>query len=226
MKTIKPCRSVLVFDLDDTLYAEFDYKVSGIKSVVRRIADLYPQYGVSELETLLDFKKQDWLDTLCRHCGLNEAEQQSLLWHYRLHTPDIAPYLAAANFAALTKDFAATALISDGRSITQRLKLSALGLSDCFDDILISEAYGSQKPDGLRFQTIQNKYAGKDYRFIYIGDNIKKDFITPKRMGWLTIGLEPRSDNIHIHNPRDFDSEYHPEIWLKSLSRLSDLITN
>ena len=44
------------------------------------------------------------------------------------------------------RPFAARALITDGRSLTQRLKIQALGLTDLFDDILISEAMQSEKP--------------------------------------------------------------------------------
>ena len=56
------------------------------------------------------------------------------------------------------RPFAARALITDGRSLTQRLKIQALGLTDLFDDILISEAMQSEKPDDKRFVFLQNKY--------------------------------------------------------------------
>lgn len=224
MTSINPSRSVIVFDLDDTLYSEFSYKVSGIKAVIQTIVRLYPEWTPEQLNTVIDFRKNDWLDRLCLYCGFNESEKQTLLWQYRLHKPDIVPYIAANDFCHLIKDFVATALITDGRSLTQRLKLEALGLYDCFDDILISEAYSSDKPDEKRFRHIENKYCAQAEQFIYIGDNIKKDFISPKRMGWLTIGLESSSDNIHIWDPLDFETEYHPDFWLKSLNRLTDLM--
>ena len=76
-------------------------------------------------------------------------------------------------FTEANAPFAARALITDGRSLTQRLKIQALGLTDLFDDILISEAMQSEKPDDKRFVFLQNKYPAAK-RFIYIGDNIKK----------------------------------------------------
>ena len=46
---IKPEESVIVFDLDDTLYSEHDYKYSGIRAVVEMITSLYPQYNAGVL---------------------------------------------------------------------------------------------------------------------------------------------------------------------------------
>ena len=89
---IKPEESVIVFDLDDTLYSEHDYKCSGIRAVVEMITSLYPQYDAGVLYEIADNKSKDWLDNLCHHCKLNESEKQSLLWQYRLHRPAIRPY--------------------------------------------------------------------------------------------------------------------------------------
>ncbi|HIF8589133.1 TPA: HAD hydrolase-like protein [Neisseria meningitidis] len=112
----------------------------------------------------------------------------------------------------------------DGRSLTQRLKLEALGLSSLFDDILISEACSSEKPDSKRFRHLQDKYADKAGCFIYIGDNISKDFIAPNTLGWITIGLLPSGQNIHRHQPESFNTEYHPDFWVNSFQDLVPII--
>ncbi|WP_416191293.1 HAD family hydrolase [Neisseria sp. CCUG12390] len=222
MKTVNPADTVLVFDLDDTLYSEYEYKVSGIRAVIRAIAALYPEYDADSLESAVNFQDNGWLDALCRLCRLNESEKQSLLWQYRLHQPVIRPYLDKESLADLTRHFAATALITDGRSMTQRLKLQALDLADLFDDILISESYQSEKPAAERFVHLQDKYGAKR-EFIYVGDNIKKDFVTPKAMGWLTVGLKPSAQNIHRNHPDDFAESHHPHCWIDTLSDLHGL---
>ncbi|TFV01782.1 HAD family hydrolase, partial [Bacillus stratosphericus] len=48
-KPIRPAQTVLVLDLDDTLYAEQHYKRSGIEAVCRHIAELYPQHTAEGL---------------------------------------------------------------------------------------------------------------------------------------------------------------------------------
>ena len=219
---IDAAQSVIVFDLDDTLYSEFDYKVSGIHSVCRQIAAAYPEYHAQELLALLDMQKNDWLDRLCQHCAFNDAEKASLLWHYRLHMPDIQPYMPPETLIQLLGRFFASALISDGRSLTQRLKLHALGLSTCFDHILISEAFASEKPQPERFDFIRNRYPQKQW--IYIGDNIKKDFVTPNRQGWISIGLKASPNNIHQHDAADFPADYQPRYWINDLNEIKDLL--
>ncbi|MGN6888109.1 HAD family hydrolase, partial [Neisseria sp. P0014.S008] len=77
-------------------------------------------------------------------------------------------------------------LITVGRCLTQGLKIQGLGLTDLFDDILISEGLQSDIPDDKRFVFLQYKYAAAK-RFIYIGVNIKKDFVAPTKLGWLSI---------------------------------------
>lgn len=221
MNSIRPSESVLVLDLDDTLYSEYEYKLSGIRTVCRHISRLYPEYRNKNLMAELDTEGDGWLDQLCRLCRFNESEKQSLLWLYRTHTPNLNAFMPSEEFKDMLKPFSARILISDGRSLTQRLKLDALGLSDCFDEILISEACGSAKPDGKRFIRVQQRYPGR--RYIYAGDNIAKDFVTPNRLGWLTIGILPKKENIHQHQESHFDHEYLPHIWLENINGLPEL---
>ncbi|EGV37388.1 HAD family hydrolase [Neisseria weaveri] len=223
MKNIRPSESILVLDLDDTLYPEYEYKLSGIQTVCQHISLLYPEYPADKLMAKLDTSGNDWLDQLCRLCGFNQSEKQSLLWLYRTHTPNLTAFMPSEKFKNLLKPFAACILISDGRSLTQRLKLYALGLLECFDEILISEACQSEKPDEKRFKHVQQHYSGRHY--IYLGDNIAKDFITPNRLGWQTIGILPKKHNIHQHQANRFDNSYQPHIWLGGIDELPSLFT-
>ncbi len=221
-KMIKPETSVLVLDLDDTIYAEADYKYSGIHSVCDLIVRLYPQYTKAQLLSAVRPESNSWLEELCLYCGFNDSEKNSLLWAYRLHTPKLQPFVVPAELRALCRQFTAAALITDGRSISQRLKLDAMGITDCFDHILVSEACQSEKPDAKRFLQLTEAYP--KHQLIYIGDNIKKDFITPKQLGWLTIGIKNNERHIHRHQPEDFTEEYQPHRWITRLNELKDLL--
>ena len=106
------------------------------------------------------------------------------------------------------------------------MKLEALGLYSLFDDILVSEACASEKPDGKRFRYLQDKYAGKADCFIYIGDNIKKDFVAPNKLGWLSIGIMPKPHNIHQAEPEQYGREYQPTLWINTLEELTTLTTS
>lgn len=222
-KRINPAESVLVLDLDDTLYAEYHYKLSGIQAVCRHIAALYPPHTSDGLLAQIDPESSSWLEQICTLCEFNNDEKQSLLWLYRLHTPNLNGYMPSEKLKQLIRPFAARVLISDGRSFTQRQKLKALGLLEIFDQLLISEACQSEKPDEKRFRAVQEAYPGKTC--IYVGDNIKKDFLAPNRLGWLTVGILPQAHNIHRHRPQDFDAAHQPALWLSNIDGLASLIT-
>ena len=125
MKTINPETAVIVFDLDDTLYSEYEYKLSGIRSVIDNVAALYPDWNSDDLWRSIDPDGKDWLDKLCRHCGFNESEKQVLLWQYRLHRPTLTSYASPDFLSEQTSHFAASPLNTDGRILTQRLKQEA-----------------------------------------------------------------------------------------------------
>jgi putative hydrolase of the HAD superfamily len=86
-------------------------------------------------------------------------------------------------------------IITDGRSITQRNKLKALGIERYFSDIIISEEFGSGKPNGNNYVFFEDKYPG--YSFYYMGDNTSKDFIIPQKLGWRMVCLRDNGNNIH-----------------------------
>lgn len=222
MSSISPESTVLVLDLDDTIYPEHCYKISGIRSVCRTIASLYPQYNADTLFENLD-TSGPWLDRLCSDCGLNDSEKQTLLWHYRLHTPDLANCMPSEQLKNLMARFSATALISDGRSLTQRLKLAALGLLERFDLVLISEATGADKPDGKRFLQVEAVWPGKQY--LYIADNTAKDFVTPNRLGWKTLRITGMPDAIYTADESRFPAEYRAQGSLNTLEDLAGLLS-
>ena len=128
-----------------------------------------------------------------------ELTLEMLLKVYREHIPEINLARETSEFLEkLRQKSVPMGLITDGRSITQRNKLKALGISDYFDDIIISEEFGSQKPDERNYLFFENKYPGKE--FIFIADNTAKDFIVPERLGWTSICIKDAGQNIHAQN--------------------------
>ena len=66
-------------------------------------------------------------------------------------------------------------ILTDGRSVIQRLKVNSLGLDDF--PLYISEDYKSEKPNKKDF--LQVEYDYPNMRYIYISDNPEKDFDAP-----------------------------------------------
>lgn len=209
--------TVLVFDLDDTLYAEIDYVLSGIKHIANLIKEIT---GICILNELILYQKKysqcDFLKFACEIAELPITVKESLLWSYRLHTPNISMSVETIDWLSICKnEYHAIAILTDGRAITQRLKLKALGLLDI--PIFISEEWASIKPDKKRFLAIQDRW--KNMNYIYIADNPKKDFIAPNELNWISIGLKNKYFNIHAQS-LEINSKS-PQYWVDELSDIN-----
>ena len=217
-------RTVVVFDLDDTLYLEADYVDSGIRHVCELIHSLYDMDHYSAIqESRLQNVNRDWLAVACELTSLNLSVKESLLWMYRLHLPDIS--LTDSCLSALNKIQSAAqavAILTDGRTVTQRLKLAALGLSDW--KAYISEDYGSTKPAPDRFIAIQNDFPADQY--VYIADNLKTDFLGCNPLGWITVGMRGTDRNIHSQSKQGLSACHMPAFWVDGWDELIELLLN
>jgi putative hydrolase of the HAD superfamily len=215
-------QTVVVFDLDDTLYPEADYVASGVRHVCARIAQVYGQDVRASVDEVLRVDPAiDWLGFACERAGIPIAAKESLLWMYRLHYPDIS--LSNSCLIALKRireAASATAVLTDGRSVTQRLKLSALGLADW--PAYISEEYGDVKPSPERFFAVRNQYPAQQY--VYVADNVRKDFLGCNPLGWIGIGMRGSHRNVHPQSLVDCADAARPAHWVDGWEQLAALL--
>ena len=203
---------VIVFDLDDTLYKEVSFVESGFNAVARYLGNLsYADEMMSSWRRV----KNAFEQLLSNHSLTSSVEE--LLTIYRTHVPTIELETSVvATLEALVENGEILGIITDGRYITQRNKIKALGLSRWIadDNIIISEEFGSAKPDIRNYRFFMSKYPGKTYTCI--GDNVAKDFVAPKSLGWQTICLKDNGQNIHV---QDFGigKEYLPDIIVTNI---------
>lgn len=189
-----------MFDLDDTLYKEQDFVRSGFNAVAELLKASGRQASLEELLALRAAGCQDPFATILARCGANVAKED-LVAAYRDHHPRLS---LSMETSALLNNWRSSSrtigLITDGRSVTQRNKIAALGLAGAFDYVVISEEIGASKPNELSFRSFESRYPGRE--LVYVGDNLAKDFVTPNRLGWTTVCLLDDGRNIH---PQDFD---------------------
>ena len=210
---------VVVFDLDDTLYKETLFVASGFKAVADYVGDVS---FAAELDSWRAEGKNAFECLIGKYSLRGSVDE--LLSVYRNHLPEIeldaSTALALDCLAAKGKTLG---IITDGRSRTQRNKIQALGLSRWFsdDNIIISEEFGSSKPDERNYRFFMDKYPHKTYA--YIGDNVTKDFIAPKILGWRTICLKNNGQNIHSQN-FDVEDEFLPDATIVNILETNDLI--
>lgn len=218
---IKVKDTFFVFDLDDTLYKEQDYVLSGFSEISKQITSLF---SVNLDERILKWwgHGDDVFDKICSELGMSASSslKESLLWTYRLHNPKIKlsdEVRGVINF--ISSHSSGVAILTDGRSVTQRKKIITLELNHF--PLYISDDFNSEKPNPLRFEKIMNDCQAKNY--VYIGDNPKKDFKAPNELGWYTIGIRGDGSNIHSQSITNLDQCFLPKQWVNSFSDLAEI---
>lgn len=222
---------VICFDLDDTLCKEIDY----LKSAYREIAEYAAEHcrGYSDPVSVLAHKAYDVM-LAAYHEGLNAFEELNkfmglnlpiadYLYIYRNHKPKIALCEdVVRTLDALKAEGVRIGLITDGRSVQQRNKIEALGMVRWIkdEDIVISEEFGSEKPALANYEFFMKRYP-ECQDFTYIGDNLRKDFIAPNALGWITICLMDDGRNIHRQDFALTPAQAQPK---KTIESLKDLI--
>ena len=208
---IFPSNKIFVFDLDDTLYSERDFEKSGIEFVYEKLSIKH-----ISLEKILN-NRNNWIELIIDVAN-NQITKKMVLDIYRNHFPSIQLYKDSKIFLNRLLSYGhEMSLITDGRSITQRNKLSALGIESFFKNIIISEEVNSEKPSEYNFRMVMNNKFAENY--IYIADNPKKDFITPNKLGWTSICLLDRGQNVHKQN-FNISGEYLPQFSISSFEEL------
>lgn len=181
----------VIFDLDDTLFAEADFVLSAYDAIER-------QWGV---KVCRDLDIRQAFGQAAHDAGVDEKEIVEL---YRNHFPNISLCQGIRQtLDTLMERGCELWLVTDGRSRTQRNKIEALGLSSWFpqERILISEEIGADKLSGKPYEMIENSRSLDSPVPVCVGDNTAKDFVHPLRLGWRCVCLSDQGRNIH---PQDF----------------------
>jgi putative hydrolase of the HAD superfamily len=213
-------KPVVVFDLDDTLFKERDY----VFSAFRRIDDLYSSQSkgtIAEEMTRAFLNGENFISAGAKTTGQPESE---ILHIYRMHKPNInLDEDTIFTLDSLRDAGIRMAIITDGRETTQTNKFEALGLDRYIphEMLLISEKEGADKLKPNMFAKIVHTYP-EAKKFIYIGDNPRKDFIWANMLGWETIMLlDNNLQNIHTQAD-DVPPENRAT---KNVDKLSEILT-
>ncbi len=225
--------TLVAFDLDDTIYKERDFVISGYRAVAREIASIDSAFNYDEMVHVMANAPLNPFDSLKEYL-LNRSIQQSItvdydiphmVATYRNHYPDIKADDALDVIQNLKDEGYRIGLITDGRAITQTNKIKALGLDRIIapDNISISELVGGEKYTPVAFERMMKQNAVID-RFVYVGDNPMKDFLWPNRLGWVTIQLIDDGRNVHSQQVSLPSNDYRPQYKIKSLDELPALL--
>jgi len=190
-------KSVVLFDLDNTLYPEFSFVTSGMQSVARY---LHARHGVDLARTqtrlfqiLQEQGRGKVFDRLLSELGMvNQETPLALLFVYRTHRPVIHLYEDAhALLATLRTRGLRLGLVTDGLASVQHRKIAALNLTPLLDEIVctgdLGEGFG--KPSPVPFEIALQMIGSRPEDAVYIGDDDSKDFSGPHALGMDTIQI-------------------------------------
>lgn len=208
----------VIFDLDDTLAYEIHYLKSAYFEIAQKI-DPENSNAVFDKMFKMYRNNENVFEQISKR--YTKFSISTLLSIYRNHKPKIE----LNKYAKDLLDFCLNSkykigLITDGRSVTQRNKLRALGIEEVFDKIIISEEYNSSKPNIENYLIFLEKGIEE---YFYIADNPTKDFVSPNKLGWTTICLLDKGENIHKQN-FNLSVEYLPNYKIKELIEVKNYI--
>lgn len=177
--------NAVIFDLDDTLYSEKDY----VRSGYRKIAEFF--YSPKMADQMWDVFARGGkaIDEVLEANGLSSRKEEALQI-YRFQEPDIQLYSGVSEMIARIRQSQKVGIITDGRPEGQWAKLRALGLT--VDEVIVTDELGGmefRKPNPAAFRLMQQKMCTPFEKMCYIGDNVKKDFIAPEKLGMRAIWL-------------------------------------
>ena len=189
--------AVFVFDLDDTLYPELSYVHSGFRAVAAWLAARHPlNADVVAAELMAEeaaHGRGQVFDAVLRQHGLfSRALVAACVRTYRHHQPTgLVLYPDAER--ALQRLHAADRplyLVTDGHKEVQARKVAALGLASfSFQHLYLTNRYGRHraKPSPYCFELICRRERTTPAQVVYVGDNLRKDFVGIKPLGFQTV---------------------------------------
>jgi putative hydrolase of the HAD superfamily len=187
---------VLVFDLDDTLYLERDFVMSGYQAVANYLADS----NICNFESAFSCMagafsaqgRQMVFTTLTERFPNTSEMLADLIEVYRQHIPAICLF---PGYMELLQEFTRQyrlGIITDGLPAVQERKVRALGLNGIMNKIIYTWEYGAdkEKPHPISFSMMLESLRAEPDSAIFIGDNPDKDCKGAHRAGMKCVQVQ------------------------------------
>ncbi len=221
---------ILVFDLDDTLYPERQFALSGFEAAGRWAETTLGIGGLAhDMTRLLDDGHLGGLFGMALAARLPDHLPEhlaSLIEAYRDHEPVLDLFDDAAWALDRFSGEGTLGLITDGTHRVQAKKVAALGIAPRFREIIYTDALGGRtfhKPHPKSYEMIEQALGAEADRLVYVGDNPSKDFIVPNARGWTSVMIA-RPGHARIHSRAKIAPGGAPRHTIASLTELPDVL--
>jgi HAD superfamily hydrolase (TIGR01509 family) len=189
-------------DLDDTLSDELHHMRAAYAAALAGLPErLESGVAAAVLDTYMDigidlYRRNAW-DEMPREERLKSALQragvepldlpgQIVEGYFRNYREGLRLLPGAGRLLDIASRYR-TCLITNGLSDRQREKIERLGLAGRFDHVLISEEFGTAKPDSAIFRRALSLTEVEPHQAVMIGDNALADITGAAALGMHTI---------------------------------------
>ena len=183
------------FDLDDTLYDYEQYARTGLDAAADRLETITGRRYHDELRRLYfdSGVTAGTFDALLDRHGLVDRHAigpsvvHELIDAYHSAESSLDPYSETeAVLSRLGAQFA-LGLITDGRG--GHAKLRRLGLTDRFEEVLVTLTVGRSKREAAVFEHVLDGLSTAPTAAVYVGDDPRIDFRVPNELSMTTVRL-------------------------------------
>ena len=194
-------KRALVFDLDDTLYPERRFALSGFAAVSSHVAARYgascPAAFALLRREMTSGRRAEAFQALAGRLQLPGTIVPELCAVYRAHVPALK--LPAATRAVLEQARATwkLAVLTNGAPDIQRRKIAALGLAALVDAVVYAHEVGEGKPDPAVFRAVCDSVDVPTEASVMTGDNPWCDVDGARRAGLRAIRIR-RGQHAHV----------------------------
>ncbi len=224
-------KKAVIFDLDDTLISEDEYIRSGFTAVSQFLRDMYGWDERMTARQLYDLYLEDPKNVFNRLLSAHDIRYKDneileLVEVYREHTPNVHFYPdVKPAFYALKDKGIKLGLLSDGYAVTQRKKLTVLGVNGkkMFDKIIITDELGRDywKPDPRPFIMMKEAFMADWSDMVYVVDNPEKDFFIGRDFPIVTVRIM-RENSVYENSP--YREGYRETARINSLNDILKII--
>ena len=177
----------LLLDLDDTLYRERRFALSGFAAVARSVEE---RYGLAACQAfrllrgaLAGGRRAEAFQVLAQAVVADETQVDGFREVYRRHQPRLRLPEISRDAIALARRSWRVAVLTNGLPAVQRSKVDALGLAGLVDDVFYAHEMGTGKPDPAVFLAACRALRVSPGRSVMAGDDPWCDVDGARRAG-------------------------------------------
>lgn len=173
--------TAVVFDLDDTLYPERRFALSGYAAVARGLAAETGMPARVIFRVLVrryrDHGREGLFQALCTAFALPHGDVPRLVEMLRTHQPRLRlPRRSRLLLTVLRASGHRLAVLTNGLPATQRAKVAALNLEPLVDAVVYAQEHAPDgKPARVCFTTVLGRLGVVAARAVFVGDHPDKD---------------------------------------------------